>query len=450
MNKIILKIGWPGALLLLVAVISIGIYAIVNQSIKEDELTKVEVETKKVISNKNTEDLDEYVNSKNNTSVDKKSSSKITNNIEKKSEDKIIKENIENQEVADLLKNKIIETIEPNDLKKKKQSNFQSSLNDEKNNDKTKKTDIQNESNLSSLNSPKLNNKTEGFIKKEETKVDILRVDESGITVIAGNAEPSTTVEAKIGDKTIAKTEVNKDGDFVITGQITSSNDPQELKIITRVDKKVEETNQDLEKKEEDWVYETRSFLILPGIINHKDSKNGSNEKIDDLTIVKVEKDDFIIQQEYKPISVENLTLDRIKYSENGTAILFGRARKEMNVLIYLNNNFQRKTRPSLDGAWTVDLGFVKPGIYKLRVDETSDSGEVKFRIETPFKQEAKDLLDKIFTEAITVQPGNSLWRIARKIYGRGIMYVEIYNKNSHLIKDPNLIYPGQIFSLLN
>ena len=446
MNKIILKIGWPGALLLLVGALSIGIYAIINQSIKEDELTEVEVETKKAILNKNTADLDEYVNSKNNTLVDEKSSSKTIINKEKRSEVEIIKENTENHEVVDLLKNKTVKTIETNDLKKKKQS----SLNDEKNSDKTKKTDIQNEQNLLSLKSPKLNSKTEDSIKKEETKVDILRVDESGITVIAGNAEPSTTVEAKIGDKTIAKTEVNNDGEFVITGQINSSNDPQELKIITRNDIKVEETNQDLEKKEEDWVYETRSFLILPGIISNKDSMNGSNEKIEDLTIVKVEKDDFIIQQEYKSISVENLTLDRIKYSENGTAILFGRARKEMNVLIYLNNNFQRKTRPSSDGAWTVDLGFVKPGIYKLRVDESSDSGEVKFRIETPFKQETKDLLDKIFTEAITVQPGNSLWRIARKIYGRGIMYVEIYNKNSHLIKDPNLIYPGQIFSLLN
>ena len=33
---------------------------------------------------------------------------------------------------------------------------------------------------------------------------------------------------------------------------------------------------------------------------------------------------------------------------------------------------------------------------------------------------------------------------------GKGIMYLDIYNKNSHLIKDPDLIYPGQIFSLLD
>ena len=66
------------------------------------------------------------------------------------------------------------------------------------------------------------------------------------------------------------------------------------------------------------------------------------------------------------------------------------------------------------------------------------------------FSTETKELLDKMFTKAITVQPGNSLWRIARRIYGKGIMYLDIYNKNSHLIKDPDLIYPGQIFSLLD
>ena len=37
-----------------------------------------------------------------------------------------------------------------------------------------------------------------------------------------------------------------------------------------------------------------------------------------------------------------------------------------MNVLAYLDNNFQTKTTPGLDGGWKVDLGIVEPGIYKL------------------------------------------------------------------------------------
>ena len=95
-------------------------------------------------------------------------------------------------------------------------------------------------------------------------------------------------------------------------------------------------------------------------------------------------------------------------------------------------------------------MGVITPGIYTLRLDEVDSSGAVLSRIESPFKQEAKDLLDKLFAEAITVQPGNSLWRIARRIYGRGILYMEIYKKNDHLIKNPDLIYPGQVFSLLD
>lgn len=46
----------------------------------------------------------------------------------------------------------------------------------------------------------------------------------------------------------------------------------------------------------------------------------------------------------------------------------------------------------------------------------------------------------------VVVQPGNSLWRIARRTYGDGIRYTVIYAANSGQIRDPDLIYPGQIF----
>lgn len=48
----------------------------------------------------------------------------------------------------------------------------------------------------------------------------------------------------------------------------------------------------------------------------------------------------------------------------------------------------------------------------------------------------------------ITVQPGHSLWRISEGHYGAGERYVVIYNANRGQIRDPNLIYPGQIFTL--
>lgn len=48
----------------------------------------------------------------------------------------------------------------------------------------------------------------------------------------------------------------------------------------------------------------------------------------------------------------------------------------------------------------------------------------------------------------ITVQPGHSLWRIARDNYGEGVMYVQLFDANKDKIKDPDLIYPGQVFTI--
>mgnify|MGYP001426780534 FL=1 len=50
----------------------------------------------------------------------------------------------------------------------------------------------------------------------------------------------------------------------------------------------------------------------------------------------------------------------------------------------------------------------------------------------------------------IVVEPGNSLWRIARKTLGGGIFYSEIYRNNLKRIKNPDLIYPGQVFNIPN
>ncbi len=48
----------------------------------------------------------------------------------------------------------------------------------------------------------------------------------------------------------------------------------------------------------------------------------------------------------------------------------------------------------------------------------------------------------------ITVQPGFTLWRIAQDQLGQGIMYVQVFEANQGKITDPDLIYPGQIFTI--
>ena len=41
---------------------------------------------------------------------------------------------------------------------------------------------------------------------------------------------------------------------------------------------------------------------------------------------------------------------------------------------------------------------------------------------------------------------GDSLWQISRRTYGNGKRYTVIYDANRDQIRDPDLIYPGQIF----
>ena len=47
-----------------------------------------------------------------------------------------------------------------------------------------------------------------------------------------------------------------------------------------------------------------------------------------------------------------------------------------------------------------------------------------------------------------TVQKGDTLWKIAKQFYGNGNQYPKIVSANSDKIKNPNLIYPGQTFSI--
>lgn len=47
-----------------------------------------------------------------------------------------------------------------------------------------------------------------------------------------------------------------------------------------------------------------------------------------------------------------------------------------------------------------------------------------------------------------TVKKGDCLWNIAKKYYGKGSLYTKIYEANRDKIKNPNLIYPGQVLKI--
>ncbi len=82
-----------------------------------------------------------------------------------------------------------------------------------------------------------------------------------------------------------------------------------------------------------------------------------------------------------------------------------------------------------------------------MRVDEVTPDGKVAGRAEYAFARKPPGE-DGLSTGAIVVVEGNSLWRIARRTYGQGTRYMLIVEANREQIKDPDLIYPGQVFEL--
>jgi nucleoid-associated protein YgaU len=49
---------------------------------------------------------------------------------------------------------------------------------------------------------------------------------------------------------------------------------------------------------------------------------------------------------------------------------------------------------------------------------------------------------------SVIIRRGDNLWRISRRVYGRGVRFSTIYEANSDQIKDPDRIWPGQVFSV--
>ncbi|MBX3595961.1 MAG: LysM peptidoglycan-binding domain-containing protein [Rhizobiaceae bacterium] len=47
---------------------------------------------------------------------------------------------------------------------------------------------------------------------------------------------------------------------------------------------------------------------------------------------------------------------------------------------------------------------------------------------------------------SVIIRRGDTLWHISKRVYGRGVRYSTIYLANQEQIKDPDMIWPGQVF----
>lgn len=172
---------------------------------------------------------------------------------------------------------------------------------------------------------------------------------------------------------------------------------------------------------------------------------------------------------------------------EGENIFVAGSVKQGSSVRVYIDNQPLGLTRGTSDDRFLLERKFnLKKGEHSVRADVVSGAGgQVIARAEVPlFHQttvpepqvialvepevqtsktesetdlqiaEVPDVANNTTGSVIRtgstiiIKPGDNLWRISRKTYGRGIRYTTIYNANRDQIRNPSRIYIGQVFKL--
>lgn len=268
---------------------------------------------------------------------------------------------------------------------------------------------------------------------------DVVHISPEGAAVIAGRATPGAEVTVSDGDTVIGTVTADARGEWVMLPETAIAPGIREL-VLSQQTAAGETTLAD-----------AVVVLDVPEVVARAQLPTATDVPSGTLAVLVPLEGGVsrILQAPEAGGGIEvtgGLSLDTVDYDQTGNFAIAGRGIKGGEVLIYMDNRLIGRSAVSAESVWRVAPdGTVLPGLHKLRVDQVDASGKIVARIETPFSRAAVEPLEP-GAGWVVVQPGNSLWRIARRIYGGGMRYVVIYEANRDQIRDADLIYPGQIF----
>ncbi len=274
---------------------------------------------------------------------------------------------------------------------------------------------------------------------------ELVRINVSGDAVIAGHAPASARVIVELNGVAIGGVQTDERGEWVFLTPMPLPTGQHRL------------TLEAISEDETTKIYGDQSLVI---IVPQKSVvlQGGDADKSEPLVVLlpsDAESGSRVLRNQFtadKTSLGKNFTVDTVDYSHLGLLILGGRLQAEaIEMIIYMDNRPIARKRITGKGAvpvnWEVQVpGKVVTGRYQLRVDMVQNDRVILRRI-LPFEWvdlEEKDQ-DKDF---FIVQPGNSLWYIARNILGAGARHTVLYDANRQQIHEPDQIYPGQILMI--
>ncbi|TVQ53875.1 MAG: hypothetical protein EA355_12620 [Rhodobacteraceae bacterium] len=256
--------------------------------------------------------------------------------------------------------------------------------------------------------------------------LDVIRIESDGAAMVAGTAPPGARIIVRVDGRAVAETVADARGEFVAFFDAPAGADVRRVDVAAADGGGIE-------------------TAAAPVFVATTDGEAAQGRE---PVVLQAGADGVSLVQPPPMEPGVTMTLDLVSYEPGGALRLEGRADPLRFLRIYADARLIAETAADADGRWAavVEAGL-PPGRHTLRVDALGADGAVVARSESPFERPETDV-SQLAAGEIVVQPGASLWRIAEEIYGRGARYTVIYDANRDRIVDPDLIFPGQIFSL--
>ena len=266
-------------------------------------------------------------------------------------------------------------------------------------------------------------------VESGEPSFDVVRIDAGGDAVIAGRAKPGARVTIIDGGKELGQVTADQRGEWVFLPAAPLAPGSRELKL--RV------VNPDGTQADSG---ETVVLVVPPRgqgtALAIKSGRDGTSR---------------ILQGPNNATQGGpngGLSLDIVDHDGKSRMTVSGRAQPKAKVNLYMDNRLLGSAIADAEGNWRVTSGLPPAkGNHLLRADQVDAKGKVTARVETTWTWGDEPAIGAGGSTVVVLQ-GNSLWRIARRLYGEGLAYTVIYEANKDSIKNPDLIYPGQVFSV--
>lgn len=256
-----------------------------------------------------------------------------------------------------------------------------------------------------------------------KVSIDIVRVEEDGSMVAAGKGVKGTVFSLMDGDSALTELTVNDDGEWVYIPSVPLAVGDHEIWL----------RDDSMNSREE-------SEIVAVSVPEPKNA----GEVL--AVMISQDAEDVNVLQAPLPQIQSDIDIRSVNHTAKGLTVQ-GSSRESGTVNVYADNLYLGNASV-LNGEWSLRVSkqFEAGRKYLIRADKVDDRGKVIARVEVPFEMETG--MENAKRRRVRIVKGDCLWSIAKQLYGSGFAYVTIYQANKKQIKDPNLIYPNQVFVL--